>query len=139
ASQSDTPTLTRGITFPTVSMLAFVAFIWTSIMKQFSASKLSKIALTDWSLNFSMSTTFVVCARLAGAASARARAARVSPARRGIKLGRRFMGGVLSVLVVGRDACRVGIAPWGCVREAARYPETTRGIAPYKQKMIDCR
>jgi len=35
--------------------------------------------------------------------------------------------------VVGRDACRLGIAPsFGATQPAARYPETTRGIAPYK-------
>ena len=35
--------------------------------------------------------------------------------------------------LVGRDACRVGIAPSVVrPRTAARYPETTRGIAPYK-------
>jgi hypothetical protein len=33
---------------------------------------------------------------------------------------------------VGRDACRLGIAPcrWSPT-QTARYPETTRGIAPY--------
>ena len=33
--------------------------------------------------------------------------------------------------LVGRDACRLGIAPWGLGEPSARYPETTRGIAPY--------
>jgi hypothetical protein len=34
--------------------------------------------------------------------------------------------------IVGRDACRVGIAPLFVATATARYPETTRGIAPYK-------
>jgi hypothetical protein len=40
-------------------------------------------------------------------------------------------------MIVGRDACRLGIAPrpWWNAR-TARYPETTRGIAPYKTARI---
>jgi hypothetical protein len=35
--------------------------------------------------------------------------------------------------VVGRDVCRLGIAPLVASTQAtARYPETTQGIAPYK-------
>jgi hypothetical protein len=34
--------------------------------------------------------------------------------------------------IVGGDACRLGIAPFGGRAAAARYLETTRGIAPYK-------
>ena len=33
--------------------------------------------------------------------------------------------------IVGRDACRLGIAPRAMTAATARYPDTTQGIAPY--------
>jgi tetratricopeptide (TPR) repeat protein len=38
--------------------------------------------------------------------------------------------------IVGRDACRLGIAPLAMTTGTARYPETTRGIAPYNSHSL---
>src|SRR5437867_11991464 len=43
-------------------------------------------------------------------------------------------------IIVGRDACRVGIAPQSMtISTAGRYLETTRGIAPYNSLPRDYR
>jgi tetratricopeptide (TPR) repeat protein len=38
--------------------------------------------------------------------------------------------------IVGRDACCLGIAPLAMTTGTARYPETTRGIAPYNSRNL---